>query len=231
MQQGLRTRLQVIHLQELLLLEQVAVEIAADKMYEEGRILDVPQDDARLGGNIRRQLDDLSCQVLDGTDRGIELLVVLDHRLFEHFDLSPEEGFLFRNLQEFKSLAPLNDHRGSSIRHLDEFDHLRDRTHLYQVVYARILHIGVLLRQNTYQFIALVGFVDRLDRFIPAHRDRDHDTGKQYRIPQGQHRQVFRDLDLIHAVSFPFVQRNDRHEVHVIVRHMKRSVQTHSFPH
>ena len=132
-------------------------------MYQEGRIFNIPQNHGGLCWDIGGELNDLARQILDGGDRSIEWLIILDYFLLDHCNFTLEIRIFSSNLEEGKSFFPLQNSGSTTIRHLDELDNFGHCSYSYKISNSRIFNIAVFLGEHTYQFVSLVGLCNGLD--------------------------------------------------------------------
>src|SRR5882724_8511389 len=204
----------MVDLEQLLLLMQLGVQVAGNKMNEKGRVLDILQDDRSFGRDIGRQLNDLGGQILDIGDISLEILFFGRLFFLQQDYLGLEVGVFGGDGSYFEAPLALEDHCGTPIGHFNELDDLGHGSYIFQVEYTGVFDITVFLCKHSYQFVSLVGVIDSLDALIAAYGNGLDDAWEKHGIPQGKHRQLFGDLNIVQVFIIALVQGYDGHKIH-----------------
>ena len=161
----------MIQFQQALFIPDIGIQVAGYKMNQERRVFNIPQDDGSFGRNIRRQLNDISGQVLDIGHIGIEILILGRFFFFQLLDFRLEIRIVGKNIFNQETVLSLDDDRCAAIRHLDQLHDPGYRTDFFQIGYFRVFCITVLLGDHPNQFIAFVGISYGPDTFVPSYGD------------------------------------------------------------
>ena len=186
-------------------------------MNQEGRIFNIPKNDGSLCWNIGRELNDLARKILDGGNRSIEWLIILDYFFFYDGNFTLKIRVFSSNLDEGKSFLALQNGSCATIRHLDELDDLGHGPNGYKISDAGILNIAVFLGEHTYQFVSLIRLRNGLDRLIPSNRYRYNNAWEKDSISQWQQRQFTWNQRIIGTIPLIFIKWYNGHEVNLIL--------------
>ncbi len=197
----LRPATELPDLEEPLFLIDLRVHIGGDEVDQQGWTFDVLDREARLRWDVGRVLDDVQAQVLHRIDEGLELLIGSRRTVLrEFFHLSTEVWVVLGQLLELKTHLPLNDDRGTPIRHLELLHDPPDRSDLMEVLLHGVLHTLIVLSQDPEQMLVLVSFIGQFDRTITPHIDGDDHPRKEDGVPYGEDGKLLRDILRMHVL-------------------------------
>ena len=114
------------------------------------------------------------------------LLELRDDRAHQHVHLALVVGLAIRlqrhiggvvvaglELLDARAVDALDQHLDGAVRQLQQLQDGGDGADAVQVLDLRIIDIGLLLRDQHDALVAVHGDIERLDRFLPAHEQRD----------------------------------------------------------
>jgi hypothetical protein len=195
LQHPAQARLEIEDLQHLLLLVDLDVQVRGDEVGQLAGLGHAVDQGAGLLGQLGHELDDPLGDVLQVHHQRVQL----DGRsggIGQRLHPGGHERLLPGDLQQADARDPLQDDREVVLGELDHLEDARGAAHGVEVGGAGILGLGVALGDDADDRPFLGdGFLDQLDRFLPAHVDGDDRPGEEHRVTQRQDGDVLGNLD------------------------------------
>ena len=118
-----------------------------------------------------------------------------------HANRGAEEAFFARHLHDLGALGAFDENLDVAIRQFDALHDIRERSDLINFLGLRIVHGGVVLRDQENFLVAGERFFQRADGGFPAHDERVHHLREDDHVPHRHHRHAF------HFEFFPIEHR------------------------
>jgi hypothetical protein len=174
--------------EDLLLRVELERHVGCDRVGEPSRLLDTGERSQDLGRDLAIQLDVLLELRDDRAHEHVHLALVVLLRVAEAAHLRGEEVARVQRLDD-RALGALYEHLDGAVGQLEQLQDRRDRADVVQVLRRGIIDVGLLLREQQDLLVDLHRLLEREDRLLAAHEQRDHHVGIDDDIAQRQHRQ------------------------------------------
>ena len=105
---------------------------------------------------------------------------------------------------ELQALEALEYGCDGAVGHLEGLEYLADGAELVEVLFLRLLHHYVNLRDRTDEEVLFLGILDKPDGLFSANCDREYGAREDCGVPKCQNRQDFRKFRLVnlhHSLS------------------------------
>ena len=176
-------------LQQLLLVGQAHAQVRGDGVGQAVGLFDTGQGLQQLRRQLAVGLDVLLEQRQQGAHDRLHFarLALLARG---HFMRGGEQCAVLRmHFVGARPRQPFHQHLDGAVRQLQQLQHLRHGADGMQVAGFGIVGIGGFLRHKQDALVALHGDVQRADRLLPPHEQRDHHVREHHHVAQRQHRQ------------------------------------------
>jgi hypothetical protein len=186
-EQVLEARLDLEHLENLLLLLELERQVRGDGVGEAPGFLDAGERRQDLGRNLLVQLHVLVKLGDQRPAHGLDLGHIT--RIGRHRGrLGHVMTALIVDLLDARALAALHQHLYRAVGQLQHLQNVGNAADLVQVLGGRLILGRGLLRDEQDALARLHGDLHRLDRLGPPHEERDHHVRKHHDVPQRQQR-------------------------------------------
>ena len=205
-----------IGLQQFLLLGDLDGKVRGDRVRQLARILDLVDRDEHLRRDLLVELD-IALELRDDGAHQRLHLALLGLRLLDHLGEGLEMGLRLLEAGDAGALSALHQHLHRAVGQLQQLQHGGDGADLIQVLRARVVLRGILLRDQQDLLVVLHHRFQGTHGFLAPHKQRHDHVRKDDDVPQRQHGQQlaadgFRHGDLS-GDSRPAGAR-DRHAPH-----------------
>ena len=95
-------------------------------------------------------------------------------------------GLIRKQVVNFETFTPLEDHRSGPIRHLQNFKDMCYRSNFEEVIKFRVVNGAIPLGNGSKYLILLIYLLYKTQRFIPSNGYGNHHPGKKNRVPEGK---------------------------------------------
>ncbi len=177
-------------LEQLLGLGEPQPQVRGHEIRQAARLVDVGRDREHLGRQVleRQQLLDPPAH---GADQRLGLhapagLFVRRQGAYAH----PAGPLVLDEGIDARLREALHQHLHAAVGHAQDAHHHGHGAHAVEVVGLRGLDVALALRHEQHQPVAGQRVLDRGDRALARHEERQHHVGKDHQLPQREHRQL-----------------------------------------
>ena len=182
-------------LQDFLGLLQLQVQVRRHQVRQAARVIQVPRDDQHLLGQGLPQGHGLFQGLLHAAHEGVQLQIWRLHlRLGQGLHAGLEQVFRFGEVLHAHPLQALHQGADAAVRQLEHPHDEGRRAHLVEILGPGVVHLHLLLRQQQDHAVLHQGRVHGADGLLAADAKGQDDVRVDHHVPQGQHRQFFRQL-------------------------------------
>ena len=178
---------------------QLEVDVGGDGVCQPRGVVDALDAHGELGRDALVELDVVLKRGLDGAHERRELgLLLLGHRLgLDDLCVHPEGPLLLEVLGDLRALLPFHEHLHRAVGQPEHLDDGADGAEDVDAVGLGVVDLGLLLGAQQNSSAPCHGLLERVDRFLPAHKQGHNLVGKDDEFAKWEERK----FDGGHAVT------------------------------